>query len=81
MQIKIIHAGWLRDPDTWPPGAVAPEPDDVLDDIAVFQPNDRIPTELSSDGTTRWTVVNGTADDIEGDAVRRASGMVGFAGV
>jgi hypothetical protein len=79
--IKIIHAGWLRDPDTWPPGAVAPEPDDVLDDIAVFQPNDRIPTELSSDGTTRWTVVNGTADDIEGDAVRRASGMVGFAGV
>ncbi|KZP24525.1 hypothetical protein FIBSPDRAFT_668002, partial [Athelia psychrophila] len=22
--IKIIHAGWLRDPETWPAGAAAP---------------------------------------------------------
>ncbi|KAG6336534.1 hypothetical protein ID866_2556 [Astraeus odoratus] len=26
--IKVIHAGWLRDPETWPTGAVAPESDD-----------------------------------------------------
>ncbi|KAG2077253.1 hypothetical protein BDR04DRAFT_985730, partial [Suillus decipiens] len=25
--IKVIHAGWLRDPDTWPSGAVAPDSD------------------------------------------------------
>lgn len=29
VKIKIIHAAWLRD-RTWPAGAVAPEPDDVL---------------------------------------------------
>ncbi|KAJ7490437.1 hypothetical protein B0H11DRAFT_1625793, partial [Mycena galericulata] len=27
--IKIIHAAWLRD-QTWPMGAIAPEPDDEL---------------------------------------------------
>ncbi|KAK7470459.1 hypothetical protein VKT23_001884 [Stygiomarasmius scandens] len=27
--IKIIHAAWVRD-DTWPAGAIAPEPDDML---------------------------------------------------
>ncbi|KAF8238849.1 hypothetical protein L208DRAFT_1049139, partial [Tricholoma matsutake] len=27
--IKIVHAAWLRD-NTWPLGAVAPEPDDIL---------------------------------------------------
>jgi hypothetical protein len=26
-KIKVIHAGWLRDPDTWPSGAVAPDSD------------------------------------------------------
>ncbi|THV08372.1 hypothetical protein K435DRAFT_771891 [Dendrothele bispora CBS 962.96] len=29
--IKIIHSAWIRD-DTWPTGAIAPEPDDVLPD-------------------------------------------------
>ncbi|KAF9076836.1 hypothetical protein BDP27DRAFT_1209877 [Rhodocollybia butyracea] len=29
--IKIIHCAWVRD-ETWPAGAVAPEPDDVLDE-------------------------------------------------
>jgi hypothetical protein len=29
VKIKIVHAAWLRDPDTWPPGAVAPESDDL----------------------------------------------------
>jgi len=28
--IKVIHAGWLRDPETWPEGAVAPESDEAL---------------------------------------------------
>jgi hypothetical protein len=78
--IKIIHAGWLRDPDTWPPGAVAPEPDDVLDDLTVFHPNDRMPTQYSSGATTPWSAVGGRADDVEGKAVRRASGMIGFLG-
>ncbi|KIK67955.1 hypothetical protein GYMLUDRAFT_145114, partial [Collybiopsis luxurians FD-317 M1] len=27
--IKIIHCAWVRD-ETWPVGAAAPEPDDVL---------------------------------------------------
>ncbi|KAH7931221.1 hypothetical protein BV22DRAFT_983577, partial [Leucogyrophana mollusca] len=26
--IKVIHAGWLRDPETWPAGAVGPDSDD-----------------------------------------------------
>ncbi|KAH7887600.1 hypothetical protein F5I97DRAFT_1781954, partial [Phlebopus sp. FC_14] len=26
--IKVIHAGWLRDPETWPAGAVVPESDE-----------------------------------------------------
>jgi len=30
-QIKIIHCAWIKD-ETWPPGAVAPEPDDILED-------------------------------------------------
>ncbi|KAF9247363.1 hypothetical protein BU15DRAFT_26258, partial [Melanogaster broomeanus] len=25
--IKVIHAGWLRDPETWPEGAVVPMSD------------------------------------------------------
>ena len=29
MKIKIVHAAWIRE-NTWPPGAVAPEPDDIL---------------------------------------------------
>lgn len=29
VKIKIVHAAWLRD-NTWPLGAVAPEPDDIL---------------------------------------------------
>lgn len=32
IKLKIIHAGWLRDPSTWPPGAIAPEPDDILEE-------------------------------------------------
>ncbi|KAF5390634.1 hypothetical protein D9757_002638 [Collybiopsis confluens] len=28
--IRIVHCAWIRD-ETWPVGAVAPEPDDVLD--------------------------------------------------
>jgi hypothetical protein len=31
VKIKIVHAAWLRD-DTWPPGGVAPEPDDEAPD-------------------------------------------------
>ncbi|KIM68859.1 hypothetical protein SCLCIDRAFT_1209068 [Scleroderma citrinum Foug A] len=31
--IKVIHAGWLRDPETWPAGAVVPESDDELSRI------------------------------------------------
>jgi len=33
LQIKVIHAGWLRDPETWPTGAVVPESDDELSRI------------------------------------------------
>ncbi|KAG6854883.1 hypothetical protein C0991_012073 [Blastosporella zonata] len=52
--IKILYAAWLRD-DTWPVGAVAPEPDDVL-------PNNNmspetlppLPSPWSSGATTPW---------------------------
>ncbi|KAF8557022.1 hypothetical protein OG21DRAFT_1407998 [Imleria badia] len=27
--IKIIHAAWRRDPETWPPDAVAPDSDET----------------------------------------------------
>jgi hypothetical protein len=79
-QIKILHAGWLRDPDTWPPGAVAPEPDDVMDDPSTFQSVPTVPYEYSSGVTTPWIAANETVDDgAEGSADRRASGMVGVA--
>ena len=29
VKVKIVHAAWARD-NTWPPGAVAPESDDIL---------------------------------------------------
>ncbi|KAL0570095.1 hypothetical protein V5O48_011870 [Marasmius crinis-equi] len=31
MVIKIIHCAWVQD-ETWPSGAIAPEPDDILED-------------------------------------------------
>ncbi|KAK1231815.1 hypothetical protein PQX77_005029 [Marasmius sp. AFHP31] len=34
MVIKIIHCAWIKD-ETWPSGAVAPEPDDILEDPPV----------------------------------------------
>ncbi|RDB22551.1 hypothetical protein Hypma_010013 [Hypsizygus marmoreus] len=59
--IKILHAAWLRD-DTWPVGAVAPEPDDALPDEQLTPP---VPplyspslTEYSSGVTTPWMVVD-----------------------
>jgi hypothetical protein len=77
--IKIIHAGWLRDPETWPPGAIAPEPDDVLEDSATFHPNGAVSTEYSSGVATPWTAVNGRAEDVgESHLSRWASGIVGF---
>ncbi|KIM90967.1 hypothetical protein PILCRDRAFT_25393, partial [Piloderma croceum F 1598] len=30
--IKILHAGWIRDPETWPAGEVAPETDDNMNE-------------------------------------------------
>lgn len=78
-KIKIIHAGWLRDPETWPADAVAPEPDDVLADSPIFQPTSRMPTELSSGVTSPWKGTNMTMDDgIEASISRQASEMVGL---
>lgn len=76
-KIKIIHAGWLRDPETWPAGAAAPEPDD---DMAspIFQPVTRVPTELSSGVTTPWQATTVIADDAISTSIsRQASGLVG----
>ncbi|KAJ7284002.1 hypothetical protein C8J57DRAFT_1498987 [Mycena rebaudengoi] len=58
--IKIIHSAWLRD-DTWPPGAVAPEPDDELPpNINHFDGADALnphATYPSSGMTTPWLLV------------------------
>ena len=78
LQIKILHAGWLRDPDTWPPGEVAPEPDDVMDDPPTFHAIPTIPAGYFSGITPPWIAANGTVEDrVEGSAGPRASGMVG----
>ena len=76
-----MHAGWLRDPETWPPGAVTPDPDDVQDEQPTFQPFAGPSAEYSSSATTpQWTAINRTVEDgVEGTAGRQASGMVGVA--
>ena len=63
--MKVVHAAWLRD-NTWPAGAVAPEPDDILLDdeppleLPLTALTLRTPlTEQSSGVTTPWMVVNG----------------------
>lgn len=80
-QLKVIHAAWIRDPETWPSGGVAPEPDDVLEaspavEIShsgiVRNPSTR--TEHSSGATTAWTPVSAIAETLIGDDL--ASGMV-----
>jgi hypothetical protein len=77
--MKVMHAGWLRDPNIWPAGAiVALDKDDMLGQgrpppiqgtscTAVTQP------DLSSGTTTPWVI----SADIDG---ARASGSVVPAG-
>lgn len=51
--IKVIHAGWLRDPDTWPPGAAAPDSDqDLADQPGPSCPVDILPSTLTPPDTT-----------------------------
>ncbi|KAJ7094596.1 hypothetical protein B0H15DRAFT_830141 [Mycena belliarum] len=60
--IKIVHSAWLRD-QTWPQGAVAPEPDDELPDVP---PAPIIhPASATSSGiSTPWTLVDDDARTI-----------------
>jgi len=53
-KIKVIHAGWLRDPDTWPPGAVVPDSDQdpVVDQTEPSCPIDIHPSIHTSPNTT-----------------------------
>ncbi|KAH7914409.1 hypothetical protein BJ138DRAFT_1143959 [Hygrophoropsis aurantiaca] len=47
--LKVVHAGWLRDPDTWPSGAVGPESDDdFLGDRAPMFPVTMLPSDCTS---------------------------------
>jgi hypothetical protein len=61
--MQIIHAGWIRDPDTWPAGAIAPESDDVLDEVIPVRTAEYSPlpgvvsAECSSGLTTPWIPV------------------------
>ncbi|KAG1892285.1 hypothetical protein F4604DRAFT_1913011 [Suillus subluteus] len=51
--IKVIHAGWLRDPDTWPSGAVAPDSDqDPAADQPGHSPVPPVTMNLNSPNTT-----------------------------
>jgi hypothetical protein len=61
--MKIVHSAWLRD-NTWPVGAVAPEPDDVVADIPDFTwKYTAEPTDHSSGVTSPWMIVTG-ADEL-----------------
>ncbi|KAG1719249.1 hypothetical protein EDD22DRAFT_940113, partial [Suillus occidentalis] len=61
--IKVIHAGWLRDPDTWPSGAVAPDSDqDPAADQ--FGPSPPITVHLNSDTTLTSQGVSTEVDEI-----------------
>ncbi|GLB33974.1 hypothetical protein LshimejAT787_0108580 [Lyophyllum shimeji] len=55
--VKVIHAAWLRD-GTWPAGAVAPEPDDVLPDDLSTSLVDPSITGQSSAVTAPWMVAH-----------------------
>jgi len=78
--VKIIHAGWLRDPSIWPAGAVAPEPDDVFEDDPPPLPTVPAITDTSwtaismpdpsSGTTTSWTAVSSPATDTLADEAR-----------
>lgn len=61
--IKVIHAGWLRDPDTWPSGAVAPDSDQ---DPAADQlgPSPPVTMHLNSDTTLTSQGVSTDVDEI-----------------
>lgn len=61
--IKVIHAGWLRDPDTWPSGAVAPDSDQ---DPAADQlgPSPPVTVHLNSDTTLTSQGVSTEVDEI-----------------
>ncbi|KAG5648910.1 hypothetical protein DXG03_000259 [Asterophora parasitica] len=64
MIIRVIHAAWVRD-DTWPKGAVAPEPDDVLTGPPVTHIYSPIATEYPSSATTSRLASND--DDADAD--------------
>ncbi|KAG6903471.1 hypothetical protein C0995_005494 [Termitomyces sp. Mi166 len=65
--IKIIYAAWLRD-DTWPAGAVAPEPDDVLpDDIASPKPLSPIFSPWSFGATAPWMTADTGDTELDND--------------
>lgn len=80
-KIKVTHAAWIRD-QTWPMGAVAPEPDDILFDGETPSTTAQEPspvqtsmTEYSSGAATPWVVVNG--NDGKPDNDDSASAMTG----
>ncbi|KAG1752625.1 uncharacterized protein EDB91DRAFT_1103573 [Suillus paluster] len=60
--IKVIHAGWLRDPDTWPAGAVAPDSDQ---DPAADQPGPCPVTMLPSNLTSPNTSSQGVGTEVD----------------
>ena len=64
-QIKVIHAAWLRDPTTWPAGAVVPESDDVLEQAvsALRLPQIDSPSTLTSPRTPVAGADDPIADD------------------
>jgi hypothetical protein len=81
LKIKVTHAAWIRD-QTWPMGAVAPEPDDILFDDETPSTTVQEPspvqismTEYSSGAATPWLVVNG--NDGKPDSDESASAMAG----
>lgn len=47
--MKIIYAGWVRDPEIYPnPYAIAPEPDDVLPEDNFLPADEECPAETDT---------------------------------
>lgn len=59
--IKVIHAGWLRDPDTWPSGAVAPDSDQ---DPGADQPGPSPPATMNLNSPNTNTTSKGVSTEV-----------------
>ncbi|KAL0949361.1 hypothetical protein HGRIS_009430 [Hohenbuehelia grisea] len=56
--VQVLHAVWLRD-DTWPPGASAPDPDDIAESSSIATPVLVLKTSISAEENPQSTTAIG----------------------